>query len=67
MPKSDTLLSPLQAALALGVSPRTVTRWADDPDHPLAVATRTEGGQRRFDAAAVAELRESLAAAAATS
>jgi excisionase family DNA binding protein len=46
MPESD-MLSPLQAALILAVSPRTVVRWADDGDLP--VATRTAGGQRRFN------------------
>jgi excisionase family DNA binding protein len=47
MPESDMLLSPLQAALILAVSPRTVVRWADDGT--LHIATRTAGGQRRFN------------------
>ena len=41
------MLTPLQAAHILEVSPRTVVRWADDGTLP--VATRTAGGQRRFN------------------
>jgi excisionase family DNA binding protein len=65
MPESDTI-TPLQVALLLGVSPRTVTRWADNPKHPLAVAEYTEGGQRRFDRAAVEALRAEYATKAAS-
>lgn len=54
----DILLSPLQAAMLLGVSTRTITRWADDDDHPLTVAGTTAGGQRRFSL----ELVERIAA-----
>jgi excisionase family DNA binding protein len=53
MPKSDTL-TPLQAALVLQVSTRTVTRWADDG--VLRVVERTPGGQRRFDRADIEAL-----------
>ena len=66
MPKSDTLLSPLRVALILGVSPRTVARWADDPEHPLVVAELTDGGQRRFDPEAVEAVRLAIAAEAAS-
>lgn len=48
MPKSDTLITPMRAALLLEVNPRTVTRWADDPAHELTVAEYTNGGQRRY-------------------
>lgn len=48
MPKSDTLMSPQEAAFVLGVSTRTVTRWGDDDKHPLTIAEWTPGGQRRF-------------------
>lgn len=57
MPESDTLISPLQASLLLGLSTRTITRWADDGKLP--VAEYTAGGQRRFRAADVEALRES--------
>lgn len=46
MPKSDTLINSFRAGLILKVSTRTVARWADAGDLP--VATMTEGGQRRF-------------------
>lgn len=48
MSKSDTLLSPFQASLILKVSPRTVSRWADDPAVNLTAVEVTPGGQRRF-------------------
>lgn len=65
MPESDTLLSPLQAALRLGVSTRTITRWSEDPDVKLPVAATTPGGQRRFrltDVEALASQRQAGAA-----
>lgn len=61
---SDSLMSPLAVAQVLKVSPRTVARWADDPDHPLVVAAYTEGGQRRFDAEVVEAVRLTLTAEA---
>ena len=60
MPKSDKLLSPLQAALRLQCSTRTITRWADEGKLP--VAERTSGGQRRFAPADVERLAKELAA-----
>lgn len=66
MPMSDILLSPLQAALILGVSPRTIVRWSDDPSHPLVAAATTDGGQRRFDPSVVEAVRCQLAEAAAS-
>ena len=50
-----------EASEALGVAPSTVRRWADAGRIPT---RRTEGGHRRFDAAAVRALR--LATIAAT-
>lgn len=64
MPESDIeLISPKAAAFILKVSTRTVTRWADDPDGPLHIASWTEGGQRRFSRAAVEQLAADLATA----
>jgi excisionase family DNA binding protein len=63
MPESDMLLSPLQAALILAVSTRTVVRWADDG--ALDVVERTPGGQRRFNRAQVEALAAERAEAVA--
>jgi len=62
MPESD-MLSPLQAALILAVSPRTVVRWADDGTLP--VAEWTPGRQRRFNRADVEALAAERAEAVA--
>ncbi len=54
MPKSDILVSPLEASLILEVSTRTIARWADDGTLP--VYSLTPGGQRRFSRADVEHL-----------
>jgi excisionase family DNA binding protein len=43
--EGDALLAPAEAAVALGVSTKTLTRWARDGKLPC---TRTLGGHRRF-------------------
>ena len=57
MPKSDILITPMRAAILLGVNPRTVSRWADDDAFAgLTVAEVTAGGQRRYSLAQVEQL-----------
>jgi excisionase family DNA binding protein len=51
---STTWLTLHEASELLGVAPSTVRRWADAGRIPT---RRTEGGHRRFDAAAVRALR----------
>lgn len=60
MPMSD-MVTPLQAALILQVSTRTITRWADDESHPLTIAEWTAGGQRRFLRSAVEQIAKGKA------
>lgn len=50
-------LTPAQAAVILGVSPKTVNRWANDGRLPCAL---TLGGHRRFRAEVVRSLAVSL-------
>jgi excisionase family DNA binding protein len=52
-----TYLTPGQAAQILGVSPKTVNRWANDGRIPCAV---TLGGHRRFRADVVRALATSM-------
>jgi excisionase family DNA binding protein len=56
------LLTPGQVARRFGVSPKTVSRWAD---RGALQAVRTKGGHRRFRAVDVASLRAQMEAAAA--
>lgn len=66
MPKSDTLISPMRAALILQVNPRTITRWADDETFAdLTVAEVTNGGQRRYSLRQVERLATKRAKASA--
>lgn len=53
------LLTPSQAAQVLGVSSRTVIRWADNGQ--LDLETRTLGGHRRFRRSVVEGFRDRLA------
>jgi excisionase family DNA binding protein len=53
----DVFLTPSKVALALGVSPNTVTRWAREGRMPCQM---TLGGHRRFEAATIDELRRHL-------
>ena len=53
MPESDTFQAPGRIAKRLGVTPRTVARWADDLTEGTEYI-RTPGGHRRI-AVAVAE------------
>ena len=41
------LLKPAEVAAIFRVSPKTVTRWANDPNAPI-TAIKTIGGHRRF-------------------
>ena len=50
-------LTPGQVARILGVSPKTVNRWANDGRIPCAV---TLGGHRRFRADVIREVAESM-------
>ena len=50
-------LSPGQAARLLGVSPKTVNRWANEGRIPCAV---TLGGHRRFRADVIAAVATSM-------
>ncbi len=50
-------LTPGQAARILGVSPKTVNRWADDGRIPCAI---TLGGHRRFRPDAIAAVASSM-------
>ena len=43
------LLKPCEVASIFRVSPKTATRWANDPNAPIS-AIRTIGGHRRFRA-----------------
>lgn len=52
-----TYLTPGQAARMLGVSPKTVNRWANDGRIPCAV---TLGGHRRFRADVVRAVAASM-------
>ena len=50
-------LTPGQVARLLGVSPKTVNRWANDGRIPCAV---TLGGHRRFRADVIKSVAESM-------
>lgn len=52
-----TYLTPGQAARILGVSPKTVNRWASNGRIPCAV---TLGGHRRFRADVIAAIAVSM-------
>ena len=52
-----TYLSPGQAARMLGVSPKTVNRWANEGRIPCAV---TLGGHRRFRADVIRAVAASM-------
>lgn len=52
------LLTPDRAAELLGVTPRTVARWAD---RGQLWCTRTVGGDRRYDEVEVKQLARELA------
>ncbi len=54
---SGSYLTPGQAARILGVSPKTVNRWANDGRLPCAV---TLGGHRRFAADVIAAVSASM-------
>ena len=54
MTTTDELVTPQQAAVVLGVTSRTVVRWAEAGTLPT--ATRTAGGHRRFRRADVDQL-----------
>lgn len=43
--ESEVLLTPAQAGAIFGVSPKTITRWAEAEKIP---SQRTIGGHRRF-------------------
>ena len=45
-PQRTDLMRPAEVASLFGVSPKTVTRWAEDGKLP---SVRTRGGHRRFD------------------
>ncbi len=55
-------LTPGQVARMLGVSPKTVNRWASDGRIPCAV---TLGGHRRFRADVIRSVAESMGMATA--
>lgn len=57
----DSDLAPGQAARILGVSPKTVDRWANDGRIPCLV---TLGGHRRFRADVIAAVAASMGAQA---
>lgn len=57
----DSYLAPGQAARILGVSPKTVVRWANDGRIPCLV---TLGGHRRFRADVIAAVAASMGAQA---
>ncbi len=54
---AEHYLTPGQAAGMLGVSPKTVSRWADAGLLPCIV---TLGGHRRFDPAVIQEVAEQM-------
>ena len=56
-PDEGTYLTVGEAARMLGVSPKTVSRWADRGLIPCVV---TLGGHRRFRRAAVEEIRQHM-------
>lgn len=56
-PNDRPYLSPGQAARILGVSPKTVNRWANQGRIPCAV---TLGGHRRFPAEAIRAVAVSM-------
>lgn len=53
----NAYMSPGQAARILGVSPKTVNRWANEGRIPCAV---TLGGHRRFRADVIRGVAESM-------
>jgi len=53
----DKLLTTGQAAVALGVVPQTVARWANGGALPC---SRTPGGHRRFRSSVIQSLRARL-------
>jgi excisionase family DNA binding protein len=48
----DSLMAPREVAAAFGVSPKTVTKWAQKN---LLSSVRTPGGHRRYDRSEVEE------------
>ncbi len=59
MSEHDELWSVGKAALALGVSTRTILRWTEAGKLPL--AGYSEGGHRRYNAADVVALKAGAA------
>lgn len=57
VPRDGSYLTPGQAARILGVSPKTVNRWANLDRIPCAV---TLGGHRRFRADVIAAVSVSM-------
>lgn len=53
--KDDRLMKPGEVAVLLGVSPKTVTRWANAG---LLPSLRTLGGHRRFRESEIQDLIE---------
>lgn len=56
MTDNDTIITTAQAAAIIGVTDRTITRWADSGDLPI--VGRTVGGARRFNRSEVEACRD---------
>ena len=59
-PTPDGLLTPSEAAAILGVSPRTLSRWADENRIPVVILP---SGHRRFRPQDINALRQPKASA----